>query len=101
MSTRFDQFHGPAHAFKHFKGPKASGGGGPAATTVASAPPPPTSQSVEVQMAQRDAAKQAAKKRGLSQTILAAETGGYKPLGGGSGTILSTATEKNTTLGAP
>lgn len=54
------------------------GGGGSSAPTVMSTPPPPTTQSVEVQMAQRDAAKQAAKRRGLTQTVLAGETGGFK-----------------------
>jgi len=72
------------------------GGGGGAAPTVLSSPPPPTTQSVEVQMAQRDAAKQAAKKRGLTQTVLAGETGGFKA----PGTVLAgTDPTKKTLLG--
>jgi hypothetical protein len=80
---------------------KGGGGGAaqPVQTTLTSAPPPPTTQSVEVQQAQRDAAKQAAKRRGMNQTVLAGETGGFKaPLGGGS-TVLQGA-QKQTTLGA-
>lgn len=81
---------------------KNSGGGaaGPAAQTIASSPPPPTTQSVEVQQAQREAAKQAAKKRGMSQTILAGETGGYKAPSSGP-TLLSGAQTpgKSTVLG--
>lgn len=82
---------------KHHKG----GGGGsaaPAQSTIVSSPPPPTQQSVEVQMAQRDAAKQAAKKRGMNQTILAGETGGRQ--GYTAPTILGGAEgQKKTTLG--
>ena len=79
------------------------GGGGSAAQpvqqTITSAPPPPTTQSVEVQMAQRDAAKQAAKRRGLNQTVLAGETGGYKAPT--TQTLLTGAdAQKKTTLGA-
>jgi hypothetical protein len=77
------------------------GGAGPASQTISSTPPPPTTQSVEVQMAQRDAAKQAAKRRGINQTILAGETGGYKPTVGP--TLLSGAStpdqRKSTLLG--
>ena len=78
---------------KFYKG----GGGSSGSTTVTSTPPPPTQQSVEVQMAQRDAAKQAAKRRGLNKTVLAGETGGYK-----SPTVMSSAAtpeQKNTVLG--
>lgn len=83
-----------------FKG--GGGGGAPAATTIASTPPPPTSQSVEVQMAQRDAAKRVAKQKGLNKTILAGETGGYKSPFGEGGTVLGNAapvtTERRTTV---
>lgn len=65
------------HTFK-FK----MGGGGGGGQTVQSSPPPPTNQSVEVQDAQRDARKQAAKRKGVNQTILAGETGGFKPVQG-------------------
>ena len=58
------------------------GGGGGGGTTVSSSPPPPTQQSVEVQDAQRQARKQAAKRKGLFSTILAGETGGYQPAQG-------------------
>jgi hypothetical protein len=61
------------------------GGGGGGAPTVTSTPPPPTQQSVEIQDAQRDARKQAAKRKGLNQTILAGETGGYQPTMGNTG----------------
>lgn len=79
---------------------KGGGGGSsaPAQSTIVSSPPPPTQQSVEVQMAQRDAAKQAAKKRGMNQTILAGETGGRQ--GYAASTILSgTDGQKKATLG--
>lgn len=100
----------PKGHFKHtmrFKlGGGSSGGGGgaaaPAGSTVVSTPPPPTAQSVEVQMARREAAKQAAKRKGLQQTVLAGETGGYKPQDTRGATVLGngvTATQKNTYLG--
>lgn len=86
---------------------KGGGGGGgssqaaqPVQQTITATPPPPTSQSVEVQMAQRDAAKQAAKRKGMNRTILAGETGGYQPTTGQ--TLLGNATpdqRKNTVLG--
>lgn len=55
-------------------------------------------------MAQRDAAKKAAKQRGFNKTVLAGETGGYKgPLGAGGATVLGnapvTTERKNTVLG--
>lgn len=56
-----------------FKG----GGGGGGAVTVASSPPPPTQTAMDVQQAKRDAVKQAGKKRGIPQTVLAGETGGF------------------------
>lgn len=77
------------------------GGGGQqqaAGSTVVSSPPPPTTQSVEVQMAQRDAAKQAAKKRGMNKTVLAGETGGYQPPLGGASVLTGAATEKKSTV---
>ncbi len=85
---------------KHHK----RGGGGQqqaAGQTVVSTPPPPTNQSVEVQMAQRDAAKRAAKKKGLDRTILAGETGGYQPPGASGATVLGGASgeQKATVLG--
>ena len=55
---------------------KGGGGGSP---TVVSTPPPPTTTSVEVQQAQRQARKEAAKRKGLASTTFAGETGGYKP----------------------
>lgn len=70
------------------------GGGGPAQTTVQSSPPPPTNQSVEVQEAQRDARKQAAKRKGVASTVLAGETGGYQVPGMGA-----TGSGKPTVLG--
>lgn len=85
---------------------KTGGGGGgsqaaqPVQQTISATPPPPTQQSVEVQMAQRDAAKQAAKRKGLNKTILAGETGGYQPPAGP--TLLSGATpeqRRNSVLG--
>ncbi len=83
---------------KHYKG--ASGGAAaPVQQTITSAPPPPTTQSVEVQQAQRDAAKQAAKRRGLNQTVLAGETGGYKPSGMGSTVLQGQLPQKQPTLG--
>lgn len=77
------------------------GGGAPASQTITSSPPPPTTQSVEVQMAQRDAAKQAAKRKGLQSTILAGETGGFKAAPAAGQTLLSGATggQKNNLLG--
>jgi hypothetical protein len=65
----------PRHSFVFFK----SGGGGqqPAPQTiVSSTPPPPTSTNVEVQQAQRDQRKQAAKRKGVQATILAGEGSG-------------------------
>jgi hypothetical protein len=62
--------------FKHmflFKG----GGGGGGGLTASSSAPPPTTQSVEIQQAQRDVRKQAGKRMGMSNTVLAGETGGY------------------------
>jgi hypothetical protein len=84
------------------KGGSSGGGQAQAAqNTIVSSPPPPTTQSVEVQQAQRQAAKDAAKKRGLKQTILAGETGGYKPGAPAGGTILAGASgeQKASTLG--
>lgn len=80
------------HAFLFKSGGRAGGAGGAPGATVMSSAPPPTTQSVEVQQAQRDARKQAAKRKGLSQTILAGETGGVQPLGG-------TGQQKPTVLG--
>ena len=60
--------------FKHMFLFKGGGGGG---LTASSSAPPPTTQSVEVQQAQRDVRKQAAKRMGISNTVLAGETGGY------------------------
>ena len=57
-------------------GPKGGG-----TTTVQSSAPPPTNQSVEVQEAQREARRQAAKRKGMTTTVLAGETGGYQPMG--------------------
>ena len=83
------------HAFAH------KGGGQAAAqnvtNTIQSTPPPPTAQSVEIQMEKRDAAKQAAKRKGINKTILAGETGAAAP-----GTILgageSGTTQRRTSL---
>ena len=80
------------HTFKF----KMGGGGGGGAQTVQSSPPPPTNQSVEVQDAQRDARKQAAKRKGMTQTVLAGETGGYRPPTSGMG---GTGQPKPTVLG--
>lgn len=71
----------------------AKGGGGGGSQRVDSSPPPPTTSSVEVQQAQRDAARQAAKRKGLTSTILAGETGGYNPL--------QSASSGNNLLGGP
>ena len=51
---------------------KGGGGGG---LTASSSAPPPTTQSVEIQQAQRDVRKQAGKRMGMSNTVLAGETG--------------------------
>lgn len=61
------------YAFRY----KMGGGGGQ--QQIQASPPPATAQSVEVQDAQRDARKQAAKRKGMTSTVLAGETGGYKP----------------------
>ena len=60
--------------FKHMFLFKGGGGGG---LTASSSAPPPTTQSVEIQQAQRDVRKQAGKRMGMSNTVLAGETGGY------------------------
>lgn len=55
------------------------------------AAPAPTTSSADVQRASDDARLQSGKRRGLRQTILTGDTGGYKApstLGGG-GTLLS------------
>lgn len=51
-------------------------------------PPPPSSSSADVQEAQTDARRTASRRSGIQSTILAGETGGYKSLGGGSGSTI-------------
>lgn len=85
---------------KYFKG---GGGGSAGSTTVTSTPPPPSQTSVEVQMARRDTATQAAKKKGINKTVLAGETGGFQPVTGATlgsaGQDVVGQQRKNTVLG--
>ena len=45
--------------------------------------PPPSQTSADVTNAEQNARKQAGKRKGVQSTLLAGNTGGYQPLGGG------------------
>ncbi len=51
-------------------------------------PPPPTESKSEVQQAEDDQRKQALNRRGMRQTLLAGETGGYAPATDAKKTLL-------------